>query len=266
MPESFPSLLRLAIARMRVSRAQLGVNVVILSFLATVFFVITYASAHTQVLLLIDMMRTFQPQDTFVLNTDFDIAMVQVGLKVLGMFTVLSFLLFFAMTQFFVLACSTQPMSNGALWKKSFGMFLPLLGVQVWSYLRTFAWIPYLGVIPYIYFAPRFTFAPVLLMDGTAHIAASVRMSTRLSTGRWWLIVWFLFLLSLCSLPFILLGIIGIAVAVMVLPVAFFLTAASAFLFTAFYAFFLSTWTHAISQQMPIASPDGGIIPALRPM
>jgi len=64
-------------------------------------------------------------------------------------------------------------------------VFLSLFGVNVWATLRSFVWIPILGLIPAIILGPRFVAAPLIhLMEGKG-VMASVSDSYRRTRGYW---------------------------------------------------------------------------------
>jgi hypothetical protein len=62
---------------------------------------------------------------------------------------------------------------------------LPLLGVWVWSMLRSFVWIPFLGIIPAIILGPRFALASVLVFEKGTGVCASVSESYIKTKGYW---------------------------------------------------------------------------------
>lgn len=62
---------------------------------------------------------------------------------------------------------------------------LPLLGVWAWSMLRSFVWIPILGIIPAIILGPRFALASVLVFEKGTGVCASVSESYLKTRGYW---------------------------------------------------------------------------------
>ncbi|OGJ58354.1 hypothetical protein A2881_02605 [Candidatus Peribacteria bacterium RIFCSPHIGHO2_01_FULL_55_13] len=100
------------------------------------------------------------------------------GLFVLGVLTILSGAYFLC----FALGKGKEPTEilNNALF-----LFLPLLGVWVWSFLRSFVWIPIFGIIPAIILMPRFALAPVILASQKKGVTASVTESYRKTRGYW---------------------------------------------------------------------------------
>lgn len=68
-------------------------------------------------------------------------------------------------------------------------VFLPLLGVYVWSFLRSFAWVPVIGLVIGIVLGPRFVLAPWIELHEHAGVRASVTESMRRTKGLWGTIV-----------------------------------------------------------------------------
>ncbi len=68
-------------------------------------------------------------------------------------------------------------------------LILPLIGLSLWTALRTFIWIPIIGIIPFIILAPRFVLAPVLLVRDGKGVLESTRISYRRTAGYWGKIV-----------------------------------------------------------------------------
>lgn len=99
---------------------------------------------------------------------------------------------------FLLLALSTQK-DAPTLFGKVPGLFLPLLGVWVWSFLRSFAWIPILGLIPAIILGPRFALAPVILVQEKKGVMASVSSSYERTVGYWGKIVGNMIVAGICA-------------------------------------------------------------------
>jgi hypothetical protein len=82
--------------------------------------------------------------------------------------------------------------------RPAFSLSLPLLGVWVWSFLRSFAWIPIIGIIPAIILGPRFALAPVILATEKKGVIESVRLSYDRTKGYWGKIVGNAIVAGLC--------------------------------------------------------------------
>lgn len=61
--------------------------------------------------------------------------------------------------------------------------FLPLVGVSLWSMLRSFVWIPIIGIIPAIFLGPRFIAAPLIHLVEGKGVTASVSESFTRTRG-----------------------------------------------------------------------------------
>ena len=76
-----------------------------------------------------------------------------------------------------------ESLSLGVKW------FFPYLGMCVWGFLRSFAWIPVIGIITAIYYFPRYVFSPIYLIDNKKGPMDSIKMSIAHSNGKWGTIV-----------------------------------------------------------------------------
>ena len=90
---------------------------------------------------------------------------------------------FFCGIYYFLLGCGEMPPK--AL-RHAVRLLLPLMGVNIWSVLRSFAWIPLLGLIPAIILGPRFFLSSLILIQEHKGIRESVRESYRRTKGYWW--------------------------------------------------------------------------------
>ncbi len=64
-------------------------------------------------------------------------------------------------------------------------VLLPLTGVSIWSFLRSFIWIPIIGIIPAIILCPRFIAAPLIFLTEGKGVTASVSSSYARTRGYW---------------------------------------------------------------------------------
>ncbi|MBU0458744.1 hypothetical protein KKF03_04860, partial [Patescibacteria group bacterium] len=108
------------------------------------------------------------------------------GLALLAFVLILIFLL--GQAYFLVLAVD-QELSIGALINKAIRVFVPLIGVSIWATIRSFAWIPILGIFTGIYYFPRFAFAGVILVGEKKGVIESVNESLSRTKGSWFRIV-----------------------------------------------------------------------------
>lgn len=79
--------------------------------------------------------------------------------------------------------------------------FFPLLGLIIWIFIRTFAWIPFVGFITAIILGPRFALAPVILLQEKKGIMDSASSSYSRTTGYWGKIFGNTFVAGLCLIP-----------------------------------------------------------------
>ncbi len=111
-------------------------------------------------------------------------AMIGRMLPAIGLGVVINFLLmFFAHAYYALVAVEGQDMGNTM--KRAKKELLPLTGVSIWSFLRTFAWIPVIGIIPAVILGPRFIAAPLIYLTEGKGVTASVSESYRRTQGYW---------------------------------------------------------------------------------
>ncbi len=89
-----------------------------------------------------------------------------------------------ANTYFYTVATDSS-LSIGAALARTPKLVLPLIGVWVWSFLRSFAWIPFIGIIFGIIIGPRLILAPAILIGEKKGVIGSVRESYQRSTNYW---------------------------------------------------------------------------------
>jgi hypothetical protein len=68
----------------------------------------------------------------------------------------------------------------------------------VWAFLRSFLWIPFIGLVPAFILYPRFRFAPIILMNEHKGVMKSVSMSFARSRGYWGKIIGNGMVIGLC--------------------------------------------------------------------
>lgn len=79
--------------------------------------------------------------------------------------------------------------------------FFPLLGLMIWIFIRTFAWIPFVGVVTAIILGPRFALAPVIMLQEKKGIMDSASSSYARTMGYWGKIFGNTFVAGLCLIP-----------------------------------------------------------------
>jgi len=91
-------------------------------------------------------------------------------------------------TFYFVLAIEGSQDFMATL-RKVPSLIFPMLGVWIWSFLRSFAWIPVLGIIPAIIIGPRLIMSSVILVQEKKGVFECVSLSYARSKGYWGKIV-----------------------------------------------------------------------------
>jgi hypothetical protein len=65
------------------------------------------------------------------------------------------------------------------------GLILPMIGLAMWVMLRSFLWIPIIGIIPAIFLLPRFVASIVYLVRDSKGVLESARLSYGATAGYW---------------------------------------------------------------------------------
>lgn len=99
---------------------------------------------------------------------------------------------------YFLLLALSPTQDAMAILKKTPQLFWRLLGLWIWMFIRSFAWIPLLGLVPAIIFGPRFVLAPVILLQEKKGIMESVSLSYERTSGFWGKIVGNIIVAALC--------------------------------------------------------------------
>ncbi len=87
---------------------------------------------------------------------------------------------------YFTVVALERSNNVGAIIKRSFEVLFPMIGLSIWIFIRTFAWIPFIGFIIAIVLGPRFVCAPVLLIKDHRGIFESASISYQRTRGYWW--------------------------------------------------------------------------------
>lgn len=129
----------------------------------------------------------------------------------------------FASTYYAAVALYPTLTVDGAF-KKSLGLVFPMVGLWIWVFLRSFMWIPIVGVILGIILGPRFALAPVLLIRDGKGVFDSAKESYAKTAGYWGKIFGNALLVGICAFIAVavvamVLSVLGRGVAAMLLPV-----------------------------------------------
>jgi hypothetical protein len=134
-----------------------------------------------------------------------------VGFFVLGLFLFFGFIAFIASLFYLILFVSGDAGASDALTALPLRVF-PMIGVYLWMLIRSFLWIPIVGVPLSFYFAPRLSLAPVILASGEASVRRSVALSMKRTKGMWLQIVFRFLMVSFVAfvLGWLLLTAVGV--------------------------------------------------------
>ncbi len=86
----------------------------------------------------------------------------------------------------------------GSVFQQALPLMLPLIGLWIWTTLRTFIWIPLIGPIFAIILGPRFIAGPVLLVRDGKGIMDAASQSYSRTAGFWGKIFGNMFVIGLC--------------------------------------------------------------------
>lgn len=100
--------------------------------------------------------------------------------------TLLLSIVIMAVAKSYFLVVAVKGMSDPATALQATVMWLlPLVGLWIWLALRTFIWIPFIGLIIAIILGPRFILAPLYLLEHNKGAMESARMSYAKTKGYW---------------------------------------------------------------------------------
>ncbi len=102
----------------------------------------------------------------------------------LGLFAILSMLISFLAYAYYAIVAVEGKDLNASIGRAQ-KVILPLAGVSIWSFLRSFAWIPVIGFIPAIILGPRFIAAPLIFLTEGKGVMQSVSDSYSRTKGYW---------------------------------------------------------------------------------
>ncbi|MFH0851742.1 MAG: hypothetical protein V1876_03265 [Candidatus Peregrinibacteria bacterium] len=103
------------------------------------------------------------------------------------------------------------------------GLVIPLFLLSLWIAIRSFVWIPIIGIILAIILGPRFACAPVLLVRDRKGVLESASMSYARTNGYWGKILGNMIVAGVCALLAIMVvgfvvGILGVRTAGILMP------------------------------------------------
>jgi hypothetical protein len=171
----------------------------------------------------------------------------------MGLMTVIMMIIILMTNAYFLVLPIEKISSFGKGFKRALQLFLPLLGLGIWAMLRSFAWIPFVGIIFAFYYFPRFIFAGVIFVKEKKGIRESVRICIERTKGKWVGIV--LNYIGLIIITFVTMAIVA-SVFVVTGPVAPFLNSVASNLFVAFWSAFTVIYAGQIGTPVPVASHE----------
>ncbi|MDD5751660.1 MAG: hypothetical protein PHS73_04040 [Candidatus Peribacteraceae bacterium] len=142
----------------------------------------------------------------------------------LGVSVLVSILISIIAGAYFLVLALDEKLDYSKAAKRGVGVILPLFLLWLWVVIRSFVWIPVLGIILAIILLPRFIVAPVLVVRDGKGVLESASRSYVLTRGYWGKIFGNGLVAGICAciamlVVAFLLGIFGSAGA-MLLPVA----------------------------------------------
>lgn len=127
-----------------------------------------------------------------------------------------------ASAYFLLLALDEKLTFQGAL-ARTPGLIIPLFLLSLWIMLRSFIWVPLLGIILAIILGPRFVCAPVLLARDHKGVLESASMSYAKTRGQWGKILGNTFVAAVSAMIAVMVlgivvGMLGMRVSGIVMP------------------------------------------------
>lgn len=113
---------------------------------------------------------------------------VRSALPAVGFAVIANWILGMLAYAYYVMVAIEGTSANAAA-SRSAKVLPSLFLLNVWSFIRSFVWIPILGLIPAVILTPRFVAAPIILLAEGKGVNASVSDSYRRTRGYWGKIV-----------------------------------------------------------------------------
>jgi len=144
-------------------------------------------------------------------------------LPVMGASMLIMWLISLIASAYFLLIALDGKLSFQMALARTPGIIIPLFLLSLWIMIRSFIWIPILGIILAIVLGPRFVLAPVLLARDRKGVLESASMSYAKTAGYWGKIFGNLFVAALCAIIVIMVlgivvGMLGVSAAAIVMP------------------------------------------------
>jgi len=145
--------------------------------------------------LLLEMGRAAESFDTmdesslnaFITEQSFTVAMALLPFSLL--FITLTCLIGILSSTYFLVLGTSQTKDPLFAGRRTLAAFFKMVGLWIWILLRSFVWIPVVGIFTGIYFLPRFVLSPVILLGEDRGVFESVRESASRTKGSWFTVV-----------------------------------------------------------------------------
>lgn len=130
-----------------------------------------------------------------------------------GVFFLISLIVSLLASAYYLVLAVGQASTAQSAFRSSAPLLLPLLGVWLWSFIRSFAWIPVIGIIFAIVLGPRFVLSCVILVKEKKGVLESVSLSYARSRGYWGKIIGNCFVAALCA--WLVMVVVGVVAAML---------------------------------------------------
>ena len=130
-----------------------------------------------------------------------------------GVFFLISLIVSLLASAYYLVLAVGQASTAQSAFRSSAPLLLPLLGVWLWSFIRSFAWIPVIGIIFAIVLGPRFVLSCVILVKEKKGVLESVSLSYARSRGYWGKIFGNCFVAALCA--WLVMVVVGVVAAML---------------------------------------------------
>lgn len=144
-------------------------------------------------------------------------------MPVIGASALLLWVISLIASAYFLLVALNDKLSFQQAIARTPGLIIPLFLLSLWVIIRSFIWIPIIGIILAIILGPRFVLAPVILARDHKGVLESASMSYAKTSGFWGkifgnlLVVGILVMVALMVLG-IVLSLFGLTVSGIVMP------------------------------------------------
>lgn len=158
-------------------------------------------------------------------------------LPVLGASMIILWIVSLIASAYFLLLALDEKLAFSVVLMRTPKLVIPLFLLSLWIFIRTFMWIPFVGIITGIILGPRFVLSPVLLVKEGKGVLESASASYSQTSGYWGKIFGNVIVAAICA--FVALVIVGFVVGFLGSSVAAIATPVLNMLVTAFMTVFV---------------------------